>query len=210
MKLIRINYDGSMNDISINTKITPKNVVKMLNKNSVSLGEGDMKELYKWRVDNGNSDISCYGWCDGNAGFENKHDLPPSGMSNFIDDEDSSDTKILFGDIFITLSSKGVFKDIDVSNYANYYEGLFEGFDVCNTSDDELSEDEGCDEDDNGFIDDEPVEDSDDSYTNIEELDIDENDYTDDDSDYNEECEGEDDSDSDETDLHKEVIDESE
>jgi hypothetical protein len=210
MKLIRINYDGSMNDISINTKITPKNVVKMLNKNSVSLGEGDMKELYKWRVDNGNSDISCYGWCDGNAGFENKHDLPPSGMSNFIDDEDSSDTKILFGDIFITLSSKGVFKDIDVSNYANYYEGLFEGFDECNTSDDELSEDEGCDEDDNGFIDDEPVEDSDDSYTNIEELDIDENDYTDDDSDYNEECEGEDDSDSDETDLHKEVIDESE
>jgi hypothetical protein len=208
MKLIRINYDGSMNDISINTKITPKNVVKMLNKNSVSLGEGDMKELYKWRVDNGNSDISCYGWCDGNAGFENKHDLPPSGMSNFIDDEDSSDTKILFGDIFITLSSKGVFKDIDVSNYANYYEGLFEGFDVCNTSDDELSEDEGCDEDDNGFIDDEPVEDSDDSYTNIEELDIDENDYTDDDSDYNEECEGEDDSD--ETDIHKEVIDESE
>jgi hypothetical protein len=210
MKLIRINYDGSMNDISINTKITPKNVVKMLNKNSVSLGEGDMKELYKWRVDNGNSDISCYGWCDGNAGFENKHDLPPSGMSNFIDDEDSSDTKILFGDIFITLSSNGVFKDIDVSNYANYYEGLFEGFDVCNTSDDELSEDEGCDEDDNGFIDDEPVEDSDDSYTNIEELDIDENDYTDDDSDYNEECEGEDDSDSDETDIHKEVIDESE
>ena len=210
MKLIRINYDGSMNDISINTKITPKNVVKMLNKNSVSLGEGDMKELYKWRVDNGNSDISCYGWCDGNAGFENKHDLPPSGMSNFIDDEDSSDTKILFGDIFITLSSKGVFKDIDVSNYANYYEGLFEGFDVCNTSDDELSEDEECDEDDNGFIDDEPVEDSDDSYTNIEELDIDENDYTDDDSDYNEECEGEDDSDSDETDIHKEVIDESE
>ena len=210
MKLIRINYDGSMNDISINTKITPKNVVKMLNKNSVSLGEGDMKELYRWRVDNGNSDISCYGWCDGNAGFENKHDLPPSGMSNFIDDEDSSDTKILFGDIFITLSSNGVFKDIDVSNYANYYEGLFEGFDVCNTSDDELSEDEGCDEDDNGFIDDEPVEDSDDSYTNIEELDIDENDYTDDDSDYNEECEGEDDSDSDETDLHKEVIDESE
>jgi hypothetical protein len=210
MKLIRINYDGSMNDISINTKITPKNVVKLLNKNSVSLGEGDMKELYRWRVDNGNSDISCYGWCDGNAGFENKHDLPPSGMSDFIDDDDSSDTKILFGDIFITLSSKGVFKDIDVSNYANYYEGLFEGFDECNTSDDELSEDEGCDEDDNGFIDDEPVEDSDDSYTNIEELDIDENDYTDDDSDYNEECEGEDDSDSDETDIHKEVIDESE
>ena len=197
MKLIRINYDGSMNDISIHNKLTKKNIAKLLNKNSVSRGEGDLKELYRWKVENGNSDISCYGWCDGTAGFENKHDLAPSGMSDFIDDDDSSDTKILFGDIFIALSSKGVFKDIDVSNYANYYEVLFEGFDDCNTSDDELSEEEDCNDDDNGFIDDEHVDNSDDSsYTNsVEELDLDDNNYTDDDSEYNEECEGEDDSD---------------
>tara|TARA_B000000437_G_C11572609_1_gene275956 strand:+ start:47 stop:676 length:630 start_codon:yes stop_codon:yes gene_type:complete len=194
MKLIRINYDGTMNDITINTKINKKNILKHLNKNSISKGDGELKELYRWKV-NGDSEITCYGWCDGHAGFENKHDLPPSGMSDFIDDEDSSDKKILFGDIFILLSSSGTFKDIDVSNYANYYELLFEGFDDCNTSDDELSDDDEYNEDDKNFINDADLEepsDDDSDYTNsIEELDIDENDYTDDDSEYNEECEGE-------------------
>ena len=180
MKIIRINSDGSMNDITINAKITKKNILKYLNKNSVSKGEGDIKELYRWKVDNGNSEITCYGWCDGHPGFENKHDLPPSGMSNFIDDDDSSDKKLLFGDIFIILSSNSSFKDIDVSNYAEYYEILFDGFDDCNTSDDELSEEEEYNEEDKNFINDD--EDSD--YTNsVEGLDIDENDYTDDDDD---------------------------
>ena len=198
MKIIRINCDGSMNDITIDTKITKKNLLKPLNKNSVSKGEGDIKELYRWKVDNGNSEITCYGWCEGHAGFENKHDLPPSGVSDFIDDEDSSDKKLLFGDIFILLSSNGSFKDIDVSSYANYYEVLFEGFDDCNTSDDELSEEEELEEEDKNFINDDELEEQsedDSDYTNsVEELDIDENDYTDDDSDYDEECEGEEDS----------------
>ena len=186
MKIIRINSDGSMNDITINAKITKKNILKYLNKNSVSKGEGDIKELYRWKVDNGNSEITCYGWCDGHPGFENKHDLPPSGMSNFIDDDDSSDKKLLFGDIFIILSSNSSFKDIDVSNYAEYYEILFDGFDDCNTSDDELSEEEEYNEEDKNFINDDEEEQSDDDsdYTNsVEGLDIDENDYTDDDDD---------------------------
>ena len=198
MKIIRINCDGTMNDITIDTS-NKKNVSKSLNKNSISKGEGDIKELYRWKVNNGNSEITCYGWCEGQAGFENKHDLPPSGISDFIDDEDSSDNKLLYGDIFILLSSNGTLKDIDVSSYANHYEVLFEGFDDCNTSDDELSEEEEYNEEDKKFIDDEEVEeepsDDDSDYTNsVEELDIDENDYTDDDSDYNEECEGEEDS----------------
>lgn len=194
MKIIRINYDGTMNDIEIE-KLTKKNVLKVLNKNSVSKGVDDLKELYRWKVDSGSSEIMCYGWCEGHSGFENKHDLPPSGISDFIDDEDSSDKKLLFGDIFILLSSGGKFTDIDVSSYANYYEVLFEGFDDCVTSDDELSEEEELDEEDKEFInDDDPGEQSDDDseYTNsVEELDIDENEYTDDDSDYDEVCEGE-------------------
>ena len=212
MKLIRINYDGTMNDITINTKTNKKNILKILNKNSVSKGDGELKELYRWKVNNGNSDITCYGWCDGQAGFENKHDLPPSGVSDFIDDEDSSDKKILFGDIFILLSSEGSFKDIDVSTYANIYEVLFEGFDDCNTSDDELSEEEEYNDDDVGFINDGELEehsDDDSDYTNsVEGLDIDENDYTDDDSEYNDECEGEEEEEEDEEDEEEEEEDE--
>ena len=192
MNLIRINSDGTMNDITID-KITKKNLIKSLTKNSISKGEGDLKELYKWKVENG-SDLICYGWYDGPAGFENKHDLPPSGISDFIDDDDSSDKKLLFGDIFILLSKNGEFKDIDVSKYANYYELLFEGFDDCVTSDDELTDNEEITEEDKNFINDgeiEEDEDSDSSYNSIEELDVDDNEYTDDDSDYDEECEGE-------------------
>ena len=196
MKLIRINNDGSMNDISINVNLTKKNIVKNLNNNSISKGEGGLKELYRWKIQN-EGEILCYGWYDGQAGFENKHDLPPSGISDFLDDDDSSDKKLLFGDIFIVLSLDGTFKDIDVSAYANYYELLFEGFDECNTSDDELTEEEELTEEDKQFIDDDDINEvsDDEEYhdDHIEKLDIDENDYTDD-SEYNEECEGEDDS----------------
>ena len=60
MKIVRVNYDGSMNDIDID-KITKKNILKILNKNSSSKGNDDIKELYRWKVDNGNSEISCFG-----------------------------------------------------------------------------------------------------------------------------------------------------
>lgn len=192
MNLIRINCDGTMNDITIE-KLTKKNLIRSLTKNSISKGDGDLKELYKWKVDGG-CDLICYGWYDGQVGFENKHDLPPSGMSDFIDEEDSSDKKLLFGDIFIILSQNGNYKDIDVSKYANYYEILFEGFDNCVTSDDDNSDYENFTEEDKSFINDGNIEediDTDSSYNSIEELDIDENDYTDSDSDYDEECEGE-------------------
>lgn len=194
MKIVRVNYDGSMNEIDIDN-ITKKNILKILNKNSSSKGNDDIKELYRWKVDNGNSEISCFGWCEGQAGFENRHDLPPSGISDFIDDEDTSDKKLLFGDIFILLSSNDKFKDIDVSKYANYYEILFEGFDDCVTSDEDISSEEEYNEEDDDFINDDIVDeqsDDDSEYGDaLEELDMDENDYTTDDSEYDEECEGE-------------------
>ena len=197
MKLIRINSDGTMNDIYIDTKLSNKNIVKHLTKHSLSKGDGDINELYRWKLDS-NHDLFCYGWYDGQAGFENKHDLPPSGISKIIDEEDSSDKKLLFGDIFIVLSKKDSFIDIDVSTYANYYEILFEGFDDCNTSDDDISDEEELLEDVEFINDDEddinePSDDSD--YDNsIEELDEDDNEYTDEESDYDSNCEGEDDS----------------
>ena len=149
MKIIRINNDGTMNDISIDTKLTKKTISKTLNKNTISKGDGDINLLYKWKVD-GNCELLCYGWYDGQAGFENKHDLPPSGISDFIDDDDDSDKKLLFGDIFILLQSGDNFIDIDVTSYANFYEVLFDGFDDCNTSDDDISEEET--EEDKDFI----------------------------------------------------------
>ena len=94
MKIIRINKNGSMNEL--NLKI-PKNCLNVLKKNSVSCGNGNIKELYFWKYDDKN--IKCYGWYDGESGFENKHELAPNGTSTFLEEDSSS--KLLFGDLFI-------------------------------------------------------------------------------------------------------------
>ena len=66
-------------------------------KKSKSQGEGEIKQLYKWSYEN--KIINCFGWYDGEAGLENKHDLPPSGISSFL--EEDSSTILLFGSLFI-------------------------------------------------------------------------------------------------------------
>tara|TARA_Y100000817_G_C16822892_1_gene529771 strand:+ start:115 stop:702 length:588 start_codon:yes stop_codon:yes gene_type:complete len=195
MKVTRINIDGSMNDIQLGSK---KIIVRALKNVASSKGQSELKVLYKWKI-NTDIELLCYGWYDGTPGFENKHDLPPNGISDFLDDEDDSGEKLLFGDIFIMLfnTTDGSYLDCSVSDYANYYNQLFEGFDSCdNTSEeDELSEDESINTDDEDFINDETEseEEINDVYDDNNELDIDGNDYSETDSDYDDKCEGEDD-----------------
>ena len=152
MKIIRINKDGSMNEINIKCN---KNFTNLLIKNCNSKGEGNIKELYSWKYEN--NTIKCYGWFDGDAGFENKHELPPNGHSSFLEEDSSS--KLLFGDLFILyFSDKDKQIDISVSDYSCFYEYINEGFDDCE------SEDEGFDEeteDDKNFIVDDSSEDED-------------------------------------------------
>ena len=95
MKVVRILKNGDMCDLDC--KFTKKNILKTLTQNSKSTGNNSLKLLYTWNI--GNTELVCYGWYDGEAGFENKHDLPPAGSSSFID-ADSSE-QLLFGDIFI-------------------------------------------------------------------------------------------------------------
>ena len=95
MKIVRINVDGTMNDLDITLK--KKSILKVLEEKSSSKGNTNFAELYKWNYEG--KEVVCYGWYDGEAGFENKHDLPPSGSSSFI--ETDSSEQLLFGDIFI-------------------------------------------------------------------------------------------------------------
>lgn len=174
MKVTRINQDGSMNDIKISS--VKKNIIKNLNNSSIKKGSTDLKEIYKWLVDS--KEIYCYGWFDGDPGFENKHDLIPNGNSSFLD-EDSS-TILLYGDMFILAQDTKTKKFIDfcVSDYAAVYEILFENFDDCNTDEEgpEESEEEEELEEDKQFINDNSDL-SEEEYSDIE-LDIDENNYT--------------------------------
>ena len=70
---------------------------KRLIKCAKSQGNDSLKELYTWNYEN--TKIICYSWYDGEAGFENKHDLPPGGISPFL--EEDSSVKLLYGDIFL-------------------------------------------------------------------------------------------------------------
>lgn len=174
MKVLRINKDGSMNDIEV--RLTKKNLLSQLNKKALSKGCNDIKELYKWIYD-GNT-IHCYGWYDGDAGFENKHDLIPNGSSSFL--EENSSEKLLFGDIFMLCLKKKKISDYCISDYAELYNHLFDGFDDC-SEEDITSEEEGEEtkEDKDFIIKDGNHVETDESYEYIddEELDEDCNEY---------------------------------
>ena len=90
MKFIRINKDGSMNELDVKL---PKNCLNTLLKNSKFIKCSDsIKELYCWKYDN--SFIKCYGWYDMMLVLKNKHDLAPNGSSTFLEEDSSS--KLLF------------------------------------------------------------------------------------------------------------------
>ena len=177
MSFVRINKDGSMNDL--HHKLNVKNICNQLQKVCNSQGEKKVQELYYWNHDN--SVIKCYGWYEGDAGFENKHDLPPSGISSELD-EDSS-TILLFGDLFIVRFEDNKIRNIDVSNYAEFYNICFEGFDDCEEDTDDGYENESHEEDGDYIInekeedEDEPLEYESNESIDDEQLEEDDNEY---------------------------------
>jgi len=132
MKLVQIYKNGDMKEQDY--KFTKKNILKILTQNCISSGNDSIKLLYTWELSN--CEIICYGFYDGEPGFENKHDLPPSGVSPFI--ETDSSEQLLFGDIFIVKISQKKYSPITISEYSDYYNILFGGFDDCDISDTEI------------------------------------------------------------------------
>jgi len=151
MKCVQIYKDGKMDELDLSfksskSKLSLKNITNYLLKKAKSQGNNDLKELYSWTYENKN--IKCYGWYDGEAGFENKHDLPPSGLSNFLE-EDSSE-KLLFGDIFLLKIDENKIMDFVISDYGEFYNMIFGGMDNCDTETDE--EDINTEEEDEDYI----------------------------------------------------------
>ena len=71
MKVVRVNCDDTMKEITIKSR----SIVKQLSENANKRGQGDLTELYTWNYQ-GNI-LHLYGWFEGNAGFENKHEVLP-------------------------------------------------------------------------------------------------------------------------------------
>jgi len=171
MKFVRINTDGSLDNLSMN-KLT-KNIEKCLEKYITSKGNTELQELYRWTYED--KVILCYGWYDGDAGFENEHNLIPNGNSSFLEEESSE--KLLFGNIFLftkTLDDK--YSNFTKKDYEDAYNALFEGFVDCDDTDEEDDiEDEDIEEEyDHDFIVNDSDVETDDSYEYKEEDELDE------------------------------------
>tara|TARA_B100000902_G_C27260769_1_gene890580 strand:+ start:1052 stop:1558 length:507 start_codon:yes stop_codon:yes gene_type:complete len=168
MKFIHVFKDGKMDEIEYkDKKCNEKKLIKYFNKISKSQGSGDIKRLYSWKCDNSN--ILCYSWYYGENGFENKHDLPQSGISDFID-EDSS-LKKLYGDIFILKSD---YTDITISDYSVFYSNLCE--DYSDYDSDSISEEDNVSDIENNNLDEE-YEFINKDCEDLDELEYDDNDY---------------------------------
>lgn len=166
MKCIHIFKDGKMDEINYKSKnINENKLVNYFNKISKSQGIGDIKKLYTWHFDD--SKIICYGWYDGDNGFENKHELPQSGISDFID-EDSS-IKNLYGDIFI-IKDKNL--DINISDYSVFYSNMLKDYSDYET--DSVSENENISDEE---IDEQLIDECEILDNNCDELEYDKNDY---------------------------------
>ena len=151
MKCVQIHKDGTMDDLDISkkrimNKITLKNACKILSKLAKSQGNNSLQALYSWSYEG--RTIHCYGWWDGEAGFENKHELPPGGKSSFL--EEDSSVKLLFGDIYLVQCKSDKVIDFKVSDYGEFYNCIFGGFDDCDTETDE--EDINTEEEDEDYI----------------------------------------------------------
>jgi hypothetical protein len=129
IKYIHVFKDGKMDELELK-KNNINEINKIISKNCKSQGANDIKLLYKWYYEN--NYISCYGWYEGELGFKNKHDLPPGGISSFLD-EDSSEKK-LYGDILLIKSDKfNKIIDFNISEYSVFYNHIFDTYDNYNS-----------------------------------------------------------------------------
>jgi len=147
MKIVQIYRDGNMEDIKI--KMNVKSYLTLLNKKSKHQGNGSIQELFTWIYEN--DKIKCYGWYDGENGFENKHKLVPGGFSSFL--EEDSSKQVLYGDLFICRIKKNKVIDLDISDYGEFYTNACG--DLHNSDEEEyinLTDDDNSSDDDNEII----------------------------------------------------------
>lgn len=161
-----------MDELSLKMK---KNILSYLTNVSKSQGNDDIKKLYSWKYEN--KIIICYGWYDGEAGFENKHELPPYGESVFLEEDSSS--QLLFGDIFIICYDNDKIINFQVSDYGVFYNFIFGGFDDCEEEEitDDNENDSDINDENNQYNDNISDEDYELSSDNSADLEFDDNEY---------------------------------
>tara|TARA_B110000967_G_scaffold205247_1_gene249381 strand:+ start:100 stop:594 length:495 start_codon:yes stop_codon:yes gene_type:complete len=132
MKCVQISRDGRMDEL----ELPKKNIIKRLIDASKSQGSHELTKIYTWKFEG--TDICCYAWYGGDKGFENSHDLPQGGKSDFIDEDSSEIT--LYGDIFIVKYHNNNIININISDYSVFYSDSFDNFSNYSSDNDDLED----------------------------------------------------------------------
>lgn len=174
MKVIQITIKDEMNEIEFD-KLILKTCASQFTDHSITRGKGKIKPLYSWNYEN--ETIVCYGWTQGDAGQENKHELVPLG-DKLIHTIDTSDTQLLFGDIFLLKKKKRI-QSLTIDDCALLYQFITGGEDACSENDEteDDDDDEGNDLDDFIVAEDGDESSDDEYYPSDYELDIDDHTY---------------------------------
>lgn len=124
----------------VGAKPSPSTLTKALRK----IKEPNFEGSYAWK----DTTITIWGWAEGKAGTENKHELPPP-----------HDKVLLFGDV-IAAVPKG---DLTIEQWKEFYNKAFKGFEDLGSEDSESdneSEEEEDEFDDDGEAEDDEADES--------------------------------------------------
>lgn len=127
-------------------KITKKGSVKPLEKDNTDFifKNKNISKLYTW--DYNNAQLVLYGCINGDAGEENKYDLPPP-----------CDCELYFNDLYFLKYIKSQLVDLTREEFNNFYVHCFEGFESIESSDDEIEEELSEHTSDRDFINDDEI-----------------------------------------------------
>lgn len=100
-----------------------------------SKANGKLEEINNWT--DGDVVISLYGYSDGEAGDENKHELPPP-----------VDSKLFFGDLVLVKEKSNQLTDFSKEEFKIFYEKYCGGFEDIESSEDENFDSEEIDKED--------------------------------------------------------------
>ncbi len=125
-KVVILNMSGKKKGGRINKTLPFHPQISNLLKNK---GAGDVQELGSWPYRN--NEVKLYGWAEGKAGKENKHEIPPP-----------LDTDLYFGDLLAVKTRRNLLKDFTQTGYDDFFEEMYGGFEDIGDSDTEYSETE--------------------------------------------------------------------
>jgi len=123
IKVVILDMLGRKKEVRIDDKTILGKQMKNILKNK---GTGIAQELGSWTYNN--NEIKIYGWEDGNAGKENKHEIPPP-----------YDTNLYFGDLLVVNSNGNNLINFTKKDYNIFFEAMYGGFEDIGDTDSEYS-----------------------------------------------------------------------